>query len=236
MKVCEHKECTEQIEDKYRFCYEHRKDKYYDQCHIHGKQLFSEGKCLKCQEMKKPIYRIYNRNGKYYFNRDKKPLPLNSFLKPYYKVLTHKTKAYQKQFMCNISNQPGIYGIFVRDRRKKSHLGECLYVGQSQSISKRIEQHKKNFVVASNHIKGLKAHNKTGIIVIPKYKVESKYYMMAKDYWLKDLKFVCLYKIPKKKFLKLSQEEQKMLLTFLEQCEMDVWQPKLNYFAARPNT
>ena len=235
MKKCTHKGCNTQIDDKYRFCYEHRKDKYYDICKIHGKQQFSEGKCLKCQEMKKPIYRVYKRNGKYYFNRDKKPLEKNNFLQPYYKDLTHKNKNYYKKYISNITNRAGIYGIFVRDKKKKDQLGKCLYIGQSNNISLRVKQHKKNFVTASNHIKGLKIHNPQGIIVIPKYKVEAKYYMMAKDYYLKDLKFVCLYKSNDRTFKKLSHSEQKILLTFFEQALMDIWMPPLNTFAARPS-
>lgn len=235
MKKCEHPGCNKEIEDIYHFCYEHRKDKYIDNCKIHGATEFILGQCQKCKKLKRPIYRINKRNGKYYFNMDKKPLEKGYFMEPYYKVLTHKNENYAKRFLGNISNAPGIYGIFVRNRKKKDGLGECLYVGQSGNIKNRIEQHKRNFVKASNHIKGLKAHNKHGIIVIPNYKVEAKYYMMAKDYYLKDLKFVCLYRIDKNDWKKYTREEQKVCLTFLEQAYMDTFKPKYNSFAARPS-
>ena len=235
MKKCAHKGCNNKIDEQYRFCYEHRKDKYIGTCYIHGKTTFSEGRCLKCQEMKKPIYRIHKRGNDYYFNRNRKPINKNSFIHPYCKQLTHKTVSYQNRYIGKITNSPGIYGIFVRDKRRKDQMGECLYVGQSINLATRIKQHKKNFVVASNHIKGLKAQSKSSIIVIPKYKVEAKYYMMAKDYWLKDLKFVCLYKFTDNDFKKLQNSEKKILLTLEEQLFIDLYSPKLNTFAARPS-
>ena len=73
-------------------------------------------------------------------------------------------------------------------------------------------------------------------IVIPNYKVEAKYYMMAKDHYLKNLKFVTLYKVDKKKWSKFTIEEQKLCLTFLEQAMIDTWKPKFNTFAARPSS
>jgi len=234
MKKCGHKGCKTKIDEQYRFCYEHRKDKYQDTCYIHGKTLFSEGKCLKCLDMKRPIYRIHKRDNNYYFNRNRKPIDKDSFMYPYCKQLTHKTISYQNRYMGKISNSAGIYGIFVRDKRKKDQLGECLYVGQATDISRRIKQHKKNFATASNHIKGLKASSKSSVIVIPKYKVEAKYYMMAKDYWLKDLKFVCLYRFDDN-FKKLLPSEQKVLLTLEEQLFIDIYSSSLNTFAARPS-
>lgn len=240
MHKCEHIGCETEVEDNFHFCYVHRKDKYLDTCKIHGVTEFVLGVCQKCKKLKKPIYRINKRNGKYYFNMNKKPLEDNYFMKPFYDVLTHKNPNYEKQFMCNITKNAGIYGIFERDPSKKDGLGKCLYVGQSGNIKNRIEQHKKNFVTASNHIKGLKAHeqanSKNKIIVIPNYKVEAKYYMMAKDHYLKDLKFVTLYKIDKRKWSKFSIEEQKLCLTFLEQAMIDTWKPKFNTFAARPSS
>lgn len=235
MKKCEHKGCKNRIEDHYKFCFEHRKDKYIDTCYIHGRTTFSEFKCLKCQAMKKPMYRIHKRGSEYYFNRNKKPISKDSFMYPYCKQLTHKTVTYQNKYMGKITNSAGIYGIFVRDRRKKDQLGECLYIGQAVNLTNRMKQHKKNFTTASNHIKGLKAQSKSAIIVIPKYKVEAKYYMMAKDYWLKDLKFVCLYKFDSKEFNKLENSEKKILLTLEEQLYMDIYSPLYNTFAARPS-
>ena len=233
MKECEHNGCKNMIDDNYHFCYQHRKDTYIDICHIHGETEFILGKCQKCKKLRTPIYRIHYRNGAYYFNKDKKPLSKDYFMKPYYKVLTHKTPAYNKQFIGNITATPGIYGIF--EKKKDGSLGKCLYVGQSYNIKNRVSQHRKNFVTASNHIKGLKAHSKHQIIIITKYKVEAKYYMMARDYYLKDLKFVSLYKIDKKTWQKYTKEEQKLCLTFLEQAMIDTWNPSLNIIAARPS-
>lgn len=225
MHRCEHKGCKELIEDKWHFCYEHRKDEYYDICKIHGKQKFILGKCQKCQELRSPVYRIHYRNGKYYLGKSKKPLSDNYYLKRFYSVLISTNK---EKYISNISKYPGIYGIFVRT---KNGLGKCLYVGQSTCIARRITQHKNNFVIASNHIKGLKLHKRK----VSEYKVESKYYKMAEKYKLKELKFVSLYKIPYKIFNKYTEEEQKNILTYLEQSCMDYYKPSLNSFAARPS-
>ena len=234
MHKCEHSGCKVMVEDSYHFCYNHRKDKYIDTCKIHGKQEFILGVCQKCKKLKKPIYRIYYRNKNYYRGTCKTPLPNDYYLKPYFKVLTSRSPTFHKKFIKKIVQGPGIYGIFVRNKRRKDQLGDCLYVGQSISIKNRIAQHKKNFVIASNHLSGLKSYYKNTVI-IDKFKVESKYYKMCKDYYLKDLKFVTLYQIPKNEFKKYTQEEQKELLTFLEQHYIDIFKPKLNLFAARPS-
>ena len=226
MHRCEHKGCKELVDNNWHFCYEHRNDVYYDICKVHGKQKFILGKCQECQKLRTPIYRIHFRNGRYYSGKSKKPLPENYFLKRFYGVLMCNNK---EKYISNISKFAGIYGIFVRT---KKGLGKCLYVGQSNCIARRITQHKNNFVIASNHIKGLNLHKRK----VTDYKVESKYYKMADNYKLSELKFVSLYKIPTKIYNKYSEEEQKTILTYLEQSFMDYYKPSLNSFDARQST
>ena len=61
MKKCEHKGCEKLIDDKYRFCYEHRKDKYYDICRFHGRTLFQEGHCCQCNNLRRATYRVFKK-------------------------------------------------------------------------------------------------------------------------------------------------------------------------------
>ena len=242
MHKCGKRGCQNQIEDHYRFCFEHKDTPYKDICKIHGKQTFINYQCQKCKELKKGIYRIYKRNKKYYFNKSKKPIDRNSkyyFLKPWFNILTHKTKKYWNKYSGNVSKQPGIYGIFVKDSSKKNNLGRCLYIGQSNSISRRIQQHKKELVKASHQIVGLKSYynikNFGDLKSVLKYKTSLKYYECMWLYNISNLKFATLYKINSKEWNALDIDEQKLLLTFLEQTAMDVYSPKLNKIAARPN-
>lgn len=243
MHKCGKKGCQKQIEDKYRFCFEHKDTPYKDICKIHGKQTFIAGQCKRCKEMKRGIYRIYKRDRKYYFNKNKKPIDRNSpyyFLKPWFNILTHKTRQFQEKQAKNISTSPGIYGIFLRDRTKKNQLGNCLYIGQSVNVKSRCTQHKKHIVTASNHIKGVRAKAKKNykdwrkMIPKEKRKVENKYYTIS-QYYLADIKFVQLLKIDKKDWETLSDEQRKILLCMGEQLGIDVFKPITNTFASRPS-
>ena len=242
MKKCGHKGCKNKIEEQYRFCFEHRKDKYQDVCYIHGKTMFSEGKCLKCQDMKKPIYRIHKRGNEYYFNRNRKPISKSSFIYPYCKQLTHKTISYQNKYIGKITTSPGIYGIFVRDKRRKDQMGECLYVGQSRvGISTRVRQHKKSLALASRQIQGIRSYYGKSISwnKLKSYlniKMELKYYSIIYKYSMSDLKFISLHTFSKKELSKFTNSEINMLLTCFEQMLIDVYKPSENRVAARPSS
>lgn len=236
MHKCDHSGCSELIEDKYKFCYKHRNTRYMSICKIHGSQFFKNGQCEKCAKMKKPTYVLQKKNGKYYKGSAKKALPNGNYLEPYYKRLINKKREYQEQFIGKITSGPGIYGIFVINKRKKNRLGECLYIGQSVDVKTRIQQHKECFKTAQRHINGKRLHNKKlKLSDINNYKVEYKYYKMAFDYKLSDLKFVKIIYIDKSYQQKLSEKEFKELLTFCEQAEMESFNPILNTFAARPS-
>lgn len=207
---CKHKGCKNKTQ--YMFCFVHKDDIYTDVCKIHGKTKFKNYHCLKCEEMKKPKY-----------SKDKKVLEYLDEI--FGKRLKHKNRRYQAQYIQRISPSAGIYGIFVKTSRG---LGKCLYVGQSVNVSTRVKQHKENFKKAQRHLIGLKTwHRKLKV-----YKVEYKYYEMARKYKLSDLQFVRLCTIPKK-YLHLSQFND--IITYMEQFMMDSYKPSLNTFAARPN-
>ena len=53
MHKCGKRGCQNQIEDHYRFCFEHKDTPYKDICKIHGKQTFINYQCQKCKELKK---------------------------------------------------------------------------------------------------------------------------------------------------------------------------------------
>ena len=207
---CLHRGCKNRT--VYNFCYAHKDDVYQDVCKIHGKTKFQNYHCLKCQELKKPKY-------------TKNKQALSCLDEIFGKRLKHKTRKYQERYIQRIGNVSGIYGIFVK---KGSGLGKCLYVGQSVNIATRVKQHKENFKKAQKHLIGLKTWNKR----LKVYKVEYKYYEMAKKYNLSDLKFVRLCTIPKKY---LQTQEFNDIITFMEQYMMDVYKPTLNTFAARPS-
>ena len=185
--------------------------------------------------MMRPIYRLHKRGKFFYLGQRKKPISENSFIYPYVTILTNKSKQFHKSTIGNISASPGIYGIFTRDKRNKNGIGKCLYVGQSVNMRNRAKQHKKCLATASNHVKGVRAHNKSKVVILTRFKTEIKYYLIIQDYKIKDLKFVSLYRFSDKEFNKLTEYEQKILLTMFEQCMIDVYNPKYNTLAARPN-
>lgn len=204
---------------KYIVCYEHKDTKYKDICKIHGETWFINRQCQKCKKLKEPTYLIKNNK-----DRKGKTITKNHFLYPYKSRLlpTHLTIDYQKPFMQRISNTSGIYGIFYKNT--------CLYVGQSVNITNRIEQHKKNFKIAQNHLRGIRIHKKRVSISKIPHKVEYKYYELANNYKLSDLTYKTLFVIPKIK----NEQDYKELLTYAEQAMMIAYKPKFNHIAARP--
>lgn len=228
MHKCAYKKCNEQIEDKYRFCFKHKNTRYIDTCAIHGKTHFINNQCLKCLQMKAPIYIITKKNNKYYY-RNNRPISKNSILYPLLDRLVHTTREYQEPFIKRVSEGPGIYGIFVR---KDKELGDCLYIGQSVNVKNRVQQHKECFKTAQYHINGLKRHKKRIKLSSIDKKVEYKYYVMANNYNLKDLKFVKIISLNRPD--KCSDKEFKEALTYCEQAMMIAFHPRYNTFAARP--
>ena len=202
---------------QFAVCFDHRNRKYKDVCPIHGKATFINRQCLKCLELKTVIYIIKNNCDRFGNLVDK-----NHFLYPYKSRLTHLTRKYQSKFTHRISKTPGIYGIFCNN--------VCLYVGQSINISNRIKQHKENFRTAKFQINGTKLHKQRISIDKMEHKVEYKYYEMAKNYNLPELKFKTLFKIPRLK----DDFEFNELLTYAEQAMIESYKPKYNHIAARP--
>ena len=202
---------------KYVVCYEHRNTEYIDNCKIHGKTKFINRQCLKCKELKNPIYRIKN-------NKDRfgKVINKNHFLYPYLDRLTKLNKTYQNKFIKRLSHSPGIYGIFYNNI--------CLYIGQSVDISNRIHQHRENFKKAQHQINGTRAHKKRISISKMPHKVEYKYYEMAYKYKLNELTFKRIFDVPRLK----DEFQFNELMTYAEQAMIDTYKPKFNHIAARP--
>lgn len=187
-------------------------------CKIHGRTKFINRQCLKCKDLKQPIYRITGKKDRF-----GKVINQKHFLYDYLPRLTNKNRSYHNKFMKRISHTSGIYGIFYHNT--------CLYIGQSVDISNRIKQHKENFKKAQNHLKGLRLTKKRISIKNIKHKVEYKYYELANKYKLGDLSFKKIYDIPKLKDINNFKE----LLTYAEQAMIDVYKPKFNHIAARPS-
>lgn len=199
-------------------CYKHRNTKYKSTCPIHGKTIFIGRQCQKCKDLKMPLYII--KNGK---DRLGKKIGVRHFLYPYLDRLTKLDKKYQVKYQKRISSVSGIYGIFAGNI--------CLYVGQSNNIKKRIEQHKKNFKIAQYQMRGIRIHKKRiSLNKIPR-KVEFKYYEMASNYRLSDLKYKTLFDVPQLDDTYKFNE----LLTYAEQAMMIAYKPKYNHIAARPS-
>ena len=199
-------------------CYKHRNTKYKSTCPIHGKTIFIGRQCQKCKDLKMPLYVI--KNGK---DRLGKKIGVRHFLYPYLDRLTKLDKKYQVKYQKRISSVSGIYGIFAGNI--------CLYVGQSNNIKKRIEQHKKNFKIAQYQMRGIRIHKKRiSLNKIPR-KVEYKYYEMANNYKLSDLTYKTLFAIPQIEDTYKFNE----LLTYAEQAMMIAYKPKYNHIAARPS-
>lgn len=202
---------------KYVVCYKHRETKYKYICKIHNYTTFIGRQCLKCKELKQPIYTIKQ-------NKDRfgKKITKSHFLYPYLDRLTDTDLEYQKLFQRRISSCSGIYGIFCDD--------VCLYVGQSVNITNRIEQHKKNFKIAQNHLRGIRLHKKKIYLSKIPYKVEYKYYELAYNYTLGDLSYKTLFVVPKL----IDDFEFNELLTYAEQAMINTYKPKFNHISARP--
>lgn len=219
-------------------------------CKIHGETLFKRGTCVECRKMHVGLYRIFKRNGKYYHNRNKTPLPKGFFMEPFYKQLTHPTRRYQMQFVGRVTSGPGTYGIFVRNSKSKDGIGKCLYVGQSVDVARRCQEHYLRIKVATKHIEKLKSVGskfykrgnslKNWKEIVSECVVQRFYYDIADKYCvglkgdkLANLKIVKLSYIDKKTWSKFTKDEALECLTYLEQLGMDAFQPECNVIAAR---
>lgn len=210
--------CGKKISNSYVVCFEHRNTKYKAVCPIHGKTTFIGRQCQKCKDLKTPLYLV--KNGK---DRLGKKIGIRHFLYPYLERLTKLDKRYQVGFQKRITERSGVYGIFAGNT--------CLYVGQSNNIKKRIEQHKKNFKIAQYQLRGIRIHKKRICLSKVPKKVEFKYYEMANNYKLSDLTYKTLFAVPQLS----DQYEFNELLTYAEQAMMIAYKPKYNHIAARPN-
>ena len=202
---------------KYVVCYDHKNTKYIDYCKLHRKTTFINRQCLKCKQLKEPVYLIKDDKDRFGNNITK-----SHYLYPYLDRLTHLTKSYQNKYIQRISHSSGIYGSFYNNI--------CLYVGQSIDISNRINQHKENFKKAQHQINGTRAHKKRISISKMPHKVEYKYYEMAYSYKLNDLSFKKLFNVPKMD----NEFEYNEILTYAEQAMIETYKPKFNHIAARP--
>lgn len=197
-------------------CFDHKDTKYKGTCPIHGSTYFIGRQCLKCQELKEPIYVVKNKKDRF-----GKQINRTHYLYPYLNRLTNLSRACQEKYEKRISPCAGVYGIFAGN--------VCLYVGQSKNISVRIKQHKENFKIAQKHIQGLRIHKKRISIKKIDHKVEYKYYEMAKSYKLSDLTYKTLVVVQD------SEEKFDDIVTYAEQAMMIAYKPKFNHIAARPN-
>ncbi len=201
---------------KYAVCFKHRETKYESKCPIHGKTTFIGRQCLKCKDLKTPLYLV--KNGKDRFGNK---IDRNHYLFPYMDRLTHLTRAQQIKYEKRISTTAGVYGIFAGN--------VCLYVGQSCYITNRIKQHKEKFKTAQKQMQGIRIRKKRIQLSKINRKVEFKYYEMANKYRLGDLSYRTLVSIPRK------EKELGEILTYAEQAMMIAYKPKYNHIAARPS-
>lgn len=230
MHQCGYHKCTNQVDSKYKYCYEHKYTRYTDDCPIHGRTFFRLGHCLKCEALKTPSHIITKKKSKYY-DRFGKPLPQGHVLEKYYKRLLKTERDYQDPYVStSLTHQPGIYGIFAKGSKGK--VGDCLYIGQSIDIEKRIHQHIENYSIAEEHIAKVRAKHKATDIDHMAHEVELKYYRLADRYALSDLMFCSVLVLDNTN--NLSVKEISEALTYCEQAMIDSYHPILNTFAARP--
>lgn len=230
MHKCEYPYCRERILNKYKFCIKHKDTPYYDICKIHGKQVFVAGVCQKCKSMHYGIYRIYYRDGKYFHNRNKKPIPKDSWLKPWLRILANKNISYHKRREeKEVTASPGVYGIFVGKK--------CLYIGQSVNVQRRKGEHYKCIEIADKHLKRLKKKSKykslSKLLKRKNAKVSWKYYKIANNYSVDNLTFKQLVRIKQKEWNSLTKYQRQTLLSYFEQLMMDIHKPTLNIVKAR---
>ena len=203
---------------------------YPADCKIHGHNVAHEaGICLHCLQSTNYRIKRVRRNGEtnFYFNgqRITADNPQLGFLKPWVKRLTAKSHGAAEQHILRVTDTPGTYGIFMRNNRKNNKLGKCLYIGQSVNVKKRLSYHKNEIITANRYMKTGKGNVAN----------TRKMYFGIGCHELKDLKFVKLLSPTKEEWKKLNRIQKMQLLTFLEQYNMDMFQPMFNVSNARPS-
>lgn len=191
-------------------------------CKKHGISKSVNGFCLECQkeDLSCPIYRIERHGNKCYLMG--KEIPKNSYLNQYLWFLTDKNKRTISLLMSDYINEvPGIYGIFYK--KQNGRAGECLYIGQSVNIKRRVSEHQEAIKAAYEDLTNIKPK---------KHTQQSLYYQLA-FMGLQNLKFVQIVSINQDVWNNLSTEEAQECLAVFEQYAMDCYSPRLNRIAAR---
>lgn len=224
---CGHPKCTNYIELKYEYCYEHKNDRLTNGTLLN--QNHNSEEILKefpnASDMTKSVYKIRRRtyrNTVFYYLGSKRLD--DTYIRDDLLKIFSKPSLYQaKKYVGKITKGAGTYGIFIRNRRSKLGIGECLYIGQSLNVKNRISQHMDNINIASLYItKG-----------INKKDVPRMYYGMA-AIGIENLKFVRLMSIDSRYWDSLNRHDKEELLTITEQYMMDCWEPRYNVVKARP--
>ena len=198
-----------------KYCKKHGKTIYYN----NGKN--EELRCLKCEEEKLdvPIYRIKNYDGKNYLCG--KEITKESYLNKFLWLLTDKNKRTISMLMNDqLRNCPGIYGIFYKKPNNK--VGECLYIGQSVDVLRRVDEHKNNVKKAMDDLKNHERNNK----------ISQMYYNLA-FIGIERLKFVQLIELSNDIWSEMNVFEAEECLDLFEQYCMDCFSPRYNTSAAR---
>lgn len=198
-------------------------------CKTHGKTLFCKNhkgklKCLKCMEndLDEPLYRIINENGKNYLCG--KEITKDSYLNQFLWLLTDKNKKTISTLMNDrIRDCPGIYGIFFKKSNGK--VGECLYIGQSVDVERRINEHKSKIISAESD---LKYHKRSSNL--------SKMYYNLAFVGYENLKFVQLIELTNDIWSGMNAFEAEECLALFEQYCMDCFDPRYNVSAARKSS
>lgn len=213
-KCCDFKGCSKIISSRYRFCFDHKNEKYIETCKHHGETTHTAFKCGKCKAMRRSIYRVHRKDGKYWiYNR---LAPKDHKMSSYFKDLIHANRRYASKFISNVTKGPGTYGIFKRDGRSSIDIGKCLYVGQSVDVRWRVGDHIDKVKRASKGENGL-----------------PHMYALLAEIGIENIKFVRLMGIPKPLYSTMNKDEALEALSLLEQYGMDSFEPELNVTAAR---
>lgn len=208
--------------------------KFTGKCRYHGETDFNKKGCIKCNNAKRAIYRVYKRkeNGviKYYTvgNKEITDMKIN-YMFPF---LCKRRITIAKKFITRVTKGPGTYGIFVINYKATSgsnlaqkYLGKCLYVGQSVNVKARVADHLNKINVARKDKDKL-------LCQFPYPKIPTMYYNLAK-YPKERIKIVKLTSIDSTTSRKMSKEELFESLVYLEQWGMDCFNPEYNVTAAR---
>ena len=202
------------------------------------------------KELFEPIYRPIEHNGKAYAHNVRVPI-VDSYIKfskkdfiMHSEHITYGPGIYgifvrEPFFNCIRANDrdtdlkkllaiKGYETDMTIDGRHTKGVRQCLYIGQSNNVKRRVFEHKENFKHAKRQLASRRIYR-------PRFKiqdlgntrdVELKYYRMADLYMLGDLKFL--------KLVSIDCDYTETEITALEQLCIDVFKPQFNTIAARP--